>query len=188
MKKVLSIIFFLFGISTLWAQQEIILTKYTYNSLFFNPAYAGRNGYNAGTLTVQYRNQWINLEGAPKTLMASGEASLFQNRLGVGFNFASEKIGVDSRNDFNGNVAYRIPINEDNFIAGGIRAGYSAYNADFSLLNIKDAGDIYDQNSLNYGLLSLGAGAYYHRDGLYAGFSVPALAVVAFTKNWKPPN
>jgi type IX secretion system PorP/SprF family membrane protein len=181
MKKLLSIIFALCILGSLQAQQEIILTKYMYNSLFFNPAYAGRNGYNTGSLCLQYRNQWLHLDGAPKTLMASGEASLFQNRLGVGFNFASEKIGVDNRNDINANIAYRIPINEENFIAGGIRAGYSAYNTDFSLLNIKDAGDIYDQGAINYGLLSLGAGVYYHRDGLYAGFSVPAMAVVAFT-------
>ena len=165
----------------MYAQQEIIMTKFTYNNLYFNPAYAGRNGYDAGSLSLQYRNQWINLKGAPKTLMASGEASLFQNRLGVGINAASEKIGVDKRTDINGNIAYRIPIDDENYIAGGIRAGYSSYRSDFSLLNIKDAGDIYDEGSVNYGLLSLGAGAYYHRDGLYAGFSVPAMAVIAFT-------
>ena len=48
----------IFIINTSHSQQEILLTKYTYNSLFFNPAYAGSHGESIGTANVQYRNQW----------------------------------------------------------------------------------------------------------------------------------
>lgn len=159
-------------------QQEIILTKYTYNSLFFNPAYAGSHGLNEGTAIIHYRNQWLGLDGAPTTILAGGEGSFYDNRLGLGLGLASESIGVESRIDINGNAAYRIQLDEG-FLAGGIRVNYSIFNTDFNKVNPKDGGDIFDETSYGFNVFTIGTGLYYNNDGLYVGFSLPSLAVIS---------
>jgi|GEM_PF-4019930 len=87
----------------LFGQQETIMTKYVFNSLFFNPAYAGSHGEGIGTATVQYRNQWLGVVGAPTTMLASGEVSLYDNSLGIGATLGRETIGANARNE------YRLP-------------------------------------------------------------------------------
>jgi len=140
--QIIGIIFFVCQISI--GQQEIILTKYTYNSLFFNPAYAGSHGYGEGTFLVHYRNQWLNFEGAPTTIMAAGELSMAENKIGIGLNFAKETIGVESRFDMVFNSTYRVELN-NGYLAGGIRAGYFQFSDDFSRLRIKDPSDVFDK-------------------------------------------
>lgn len=182
MKKIILILSILVFVSQFsFSQQEIILTKYTYNSLFFNPAYAGSHGYGEGTLLFHYRNQWLGFEGAPTTLMAAGEMSLAENKIGLGINFMKETIGVESRFDAVFNSTYRVELNRG-FLAGGIRVGFSQYSDDFSKLKIKDASDVFDTNPYNYGIFSVGVGIYYHMKDLYVGLSVPSLAMIALTQ------
>lgn len=164
-----------------FGQQEIILTKYTYNSLFFNPAYAGSHGYGEGTLLLQYRNQWINFKGAPTTYLAAGELSMAENKIGIGLNIAKETIGVESRFDVVLNTAYRIEL-DNSYIAGGIRVGYFQFSDDFSLLSIKDPTDVFDKAPYNYGLFTVGFGAYFHKEDMYAGISIPSLATIVLTQ------
>jgi type IX secretion system PorP/SprF family membrane protein len=176
--QLLSLVLFM-SISTLvFSQQEIILTKYTYNSMFFNPAYAGSHGYGEGTAWVHYRNQWLGLEGAPTTIMAGGELSTFDNRLGLGLGIARESIGVESRTEVNLNSAYRIQLN-NGYLSGGLRVGFSNFDSDFTKLLIKDATDVFDENNYQYNMFSVGTGLYYHNESLYLGVSVPAIAVIS---------
>jgi type IX secretion system PorP/SprF family membrane protein len=174
----LSSIILISGALTSNAQQELILTKYTYNSMFFNPAYAGSHGFNQGTALVHYRNQWIGFKGAPTTLVGGGEISAFNNRVGFGLGFAGESIGVESRADIHLNTAYRIPLKRGH-LAGGLRFGFSGFNNDFAKVQFEqNEPNLYE----NYNLFSIGAGFYYNTDGLYVGISVPTLAVASKSK------
>lgn len=162
----------------LLAQQEVILTKYTYNSLFFNPAYAGSHGLGEGTALVHYRNQWLGLPGAPSTILAAAEGSLADNRVGVGLGLARESIGAEGRTEVNLNGAYRIQL-DDGQIAGGIRAGFAHFSDDFGKLLVKDAGDVFDNADYSFNTFAVGVGAYYNTDKFYMGLSVPTLAVIS---------
>lgn len=156
----------------LMGQQEIIHTKYSFNELFFNPAYAGSNGENQGSATLQYRNQWMGVDGAPSSILGAGEYSFFDNKLGLGLTVAQENIGINNRTDASFNSAYRIQL-EDGYLSGGIRTAFSYINSDFSKLNIKDQGDVYGLGSERITLFSVGAGIFYHQEVLKIGFSLP---------------
>ena len=159
------------------SQQEIILTKYSFNEMFFNPAYAGSTGEDQGTVTLQYRNQWLGVEGAPKTVLIGSEYSFFKNRLGLGITLGQENIGITRNTEATVNSAYRIQLGEG-FLSGGIRAGFSSINSDFSQLNIKDQGD-YKAGNERVSLFSVGAGVFYHQEALKIGFSLPNMVSIS---------
>lgn len=180
MKNTIVTITLLLGYSLgLLSQQETIMTKYTFNSMFFNPAYAGSHGHNMGTATVQYRNQWLGVDGAPTTMLASGELSLANNSVGLGATLGRETIGANERNELSINTAYRIRTGRRGYLSGGIRTSLFNVHANFSELNIKDPGDnIYGLDLQTQTYLGVGFGLQYHDDGMYMGLSVPTLATV----------
>ena len=46
-----------------YGQQDLMVSQYTFNHAFLNPASTGISGfYNA---SLMYRNQWVQFEGAP---------------------------------------------------------------------------------------------------------------------------
>lgn len=177
MKNILFSLALIFIATSTYAQQEIILTKYTFNSLFFNPAYAGSHGWDEGSVVLHYRNQWLGIEGAPTTIMAGGELSLFEDRVGLGITLAQESIGVEKRFDLGTNYAYRIDLGNGQ-LAGGLRVGGSFYNTDFSDINNEEAGDLFDGSAIDYKVFTTGAGIYYHNEGLYLGVAVPTLVAI----------
>jgi type IX secretion system PorP/SprF family membrane protein len=159
------------------AQQEIILTKYTFNSMFFNPAYAGSNGEVQGTATLQYRNQWLGVNGAPTTLLGGAEYSFFSNSLGVGATIGQEGIGSNTNTEFSINTAYRMRLG-DGFLSGGIRAGYTYISSNFLSLDVLNPGDIFDDGSEKLSLFSVGAGVLYHDNQFKIGFSIPTIVSI----------
>jgi len=163
----------------LFGQQETIMTKYVFNSLFFNPAYAGSHGEGIGTATVQYRNQWLGVVGAPTTMLASGEVSLYDNSLGIGATLGRETIGANARNELSINTAYRIRTGREGYLSGGLRASLFNINSDFPALNIRDGGDgVYNPSLQMLNYVGVGFGIYYHDETMYLGLSVPTIATV----------
>ena len=65
MRKIFTLIVFLvLGGIAVQAQQDAMFTKYMFNSLVYNPAYAGY--YKHMYVGVLYRNQWQGVEGAQR--------------------------------------------------------------------------------------------------------------------------
>ncbi len=88
-------------ISILWialwqlasAQQEQLYTQFMNNKLAWNPAYAG--SFESPTLVAVYRNQFIGLEGAPKTVALSfNMAYNSEKKVAFGANIVQYKIGI----------------------------------------------------------------------------------------------
>lgn len=182
MKNILIFISFLLPL-TIIGQQDIILTNYSFNPMFFNPAVCGSTGEGAGSVVANYRNQWVGLEGSPKTIMMGGELNLFNDRVGVGLNVARETIGIDSRIDLATNYAYRIKMDEA-YLALGLRVGMHFFNSKLSNIRSNDPSDVvYGQGDIGFNIFSVGAGAYYYRDNFFVGTSVPALAAVGSGNN-----
>ncbi|MBL0024110.1 MAG: PorP/SprF family type IX secretion system membrane protein [Saprospiraceae bacterium] len=181
MKYRIIILFFIFiwtsVKSIINAQQEIILTKYTFSSLLFNPAYAGSAGYGQGSVLLQYRNQWIGFEGAPTTFLAGGEMSIANDKVGVGIMMGRESIGIDSRSEISSNYAYRIELGKGN-LALGIRAAWSYFQSNFSDITHVEINDpVFDRPNTSYNVFSVGTGLYYNTENLYVGFAIPSLSV-----------
>ena len=185
MKYLLAIITSIFFTVFIHGQQDILLTNFSANSLFLNPAYAGSNGYKQGSVFFNYRDQWMGLDGSPKTMMVGGENNLFNDRVGLGGSISRESIGIDTRIDLLTNSAYRLKFENDNeYLSFGLRVGFHLFSSDFGLVNYSGGQDlVYDGQNDQFSVLTVGTGIYYTNRNSYVGFSIPAIAAISQSNN-----
>ena len=65
-----------------FGQQDPMFTKYMFNSLVYNPAYAGAKDHMA--IGILHRTQWWGIDGAPTTQSFTIHTPLKNERVGVG--------------------------------------------------------------------------------------------------------
>jgi type IX secretion system PorP/SprF family membrane protein len=162
----------LFGVSgSVQAQQYPIYSQYLFNGLILNPAYAGSHvQFSASTM---YRNQWVNFEGAPKTLFFSAHTSLLKEKMGLGLIVSDDRIGSYSSQNVYASYAFIIKMPKGK-LAMGLQAGVNLLSADYQDLNLADFSDVSFAN-LSKIKPNFGTGIYYYSDKFYAGFSIPFL-------------
>jgi type IX secretion system PorP/SprF family membrane protein len=175
MKKIGTLLVFVLLALGSYAQQEQQYTQFIYNKLSFNPAYAG--SHESACLTGFYRNQWIGLEGAPKTMGLSFDMPLLNKRVGIGMNISRNTIGITERGTLDGAYAYRIPLGRGTMslgVQGSVRYFRNDYSDDrlVSTLPMGQDGSIPEGEQSKY-LPNFGAGIYYASDKFYLGLSAP---------------
>ncbi|MBK9758607.1 MAG: type IX secretion system membrane protein PorP/SprF [Flavobacteriales bacterium] len=166
------------ALSSAWfvahAQQEVMISQYMFNGLLLNPAYAGSHPYMSGSLL--HREQWTGIEGAPTTSILAIDGPLWNNKMGLGFTIAHDRIGISRDMEMAGHYAYRIKTGEYGKLAFGLKAGISLYSARISDLIYWDANDaLYQQNISNEVVGKFGFGLYWYDDRSFVGVSVPTL-------------
>lgn len=154
------------------AQQDPMYNQYMFNTLAFNPAYAG----SADVLTVMAltRHQWVGFEGAPATQTLLAHTPLKSQHLALGFTAITDKIGPTRQTSFLGDIAYRIRTTATTQLSFGLKAGIDLHRADLGSLSSVDA----DPSSVNMKgqlLPNFGFGLFWHSDMYYLGLSVPKL-------------
>ncbi len=163
------------------AQQDPMFTKYMFNSLAFNPAYAGTHDYLSATALV--RDQWLTWNkgndsyggGAPMTYTASVDSPAWEN-VGLGGYASQDRIGATKFTSIELSYAYRFRLTEALQLSLGLQGGISHLGYDYTGLRIKDPGDINFDQQRGTGLRpNAGAGAYLFADRFYFGASVPRL-------------
>jgi type IX secretion system PorP/SprF family membrane protein len=164
---------FLTGMAPLWAQQEPMFSKYAFNSLIFNPAYAGSNEHL--TTYLIHREQWIGLEGAPSTQSLTLHSPLRDERVGIGASLGHDKSGPSNIFNADFSYAYRFPIGETMKLALGMQAGFTNWRTDRSDLNLQNPTDVVFQSNINRWMPNFGAGIYLSSDKFYAGVGCPRL-------------
>ncbi len=155
------------------AQQDPLLTQYMFNQLLINPGYAGSKDYAMATLL--YRNQWVKLDGAPKSIVATVHGPVFKSRkVGLGLTISNDKIGITNRTNIMVDYAYHIPIKNNLKLAIGIKAGLMNQSAKLSDAIIIDPTDkVYQGGNISKLVPNVGAGAYLYSKKFYLGVSVP---------------
>ena len=175
MRKYIPLFILLFFISNQTnAQQDAMFTKYMFNSLSYNPGYAGSKGYLS--MVGLYRDQWLGLEGAPTTQTLSIHTP-FKEKVGLGLNLTNDKIGVTGSTVGSFSYAYQIPFGKG-IVSLGLQASFMNYRTDFGKLNYKDPRSndpSFEDADVNLWAPNFGAGVFYYSDKFYAGFSVPHL-------------
>lgn len=168
--KIFSILLF-FSIVKINAQQEAQYTQYMYNVLSYNPAYAGSR--EVISVFGSHRNQWVGLDGAPKTNTLSIHSPI-NEQLGLGVNFLNDRLGPMDNNNITASFSYAIDIDRFYKIVFGFSGTLDLLNVDYSKLTIFDP---YDQrfayNIDNQLSPNFGAGVFAYSDQMYVGFSVP---------------
>jgi len=177
MKKILFILTFLFVAIFGYSQQERQYTQFMYNKLSFNPGYAG--SFDAASLTGIYRNQWIGLDGAPKSVTLSFDAPLKNERVGIGLNLHTNKIGITNTVTVDGAYAYHIKMGAGT-LGIGVQASIRYFSNDYSDSRLVATQDIdtdggIPTDNVNKYVPNFGAGLFYSTEKFYAGISVPRL-------------
>lgn len=156
------------------AQQAPMYTHYMYNTLSVNPGYAGSR--EALTITGLHRSQWVDFKGAPLTQTLTLHAPLRNEHIGVGLSILNDKIGPTNNTSVFGNFAYIMKLNKRSKLALGLSAGANIFQSNLSVLELDDQNDPVFQNDISNRITpNFGFGAYYSKERLYAGVSVPNL-------------
>lgn len=174
------------------AQQDPHFTMYMFNKQMINPAYAGAR--EALSISGLYRNQWVGLDGAPKTINAGIHSPVSpdnESRVALGLLVFNDQIGVSNTFGLYGQYAYRLPVSEKTKLSLGIQGGFSTYTGRFSELTARDG--ISGDGSINEDIISsllpnLGFGAYLYHDNYYLGFSIPRLMQNKYDPDAIPSN
>ena len=156
------------------AQQDPHYTQYMYNMNVMNPAYAGSKESISGALL--YRQQWVGLEGAPKTATFSVHSPVGKN-VGLGLSAISDKIGPVDETNVYGDFSYTLKFNGEQRLAFGLKAGATFHRvglfSDIGDGNITQTGDLAFSENTNKINLNIGAGFFYYTDKYYVALSVP---------------
>jgi type IX secretion system PorP/SprF family membrane protein len=173
MRTKIFLILLIFTAFTGLAQQDAQYTQYMYNTIIVNPAYAGSRG--ALSVFAMHRTQWVGLDGAPVTNVASINTPLNNSNLGLGFSFINDKIGPTNENTISADISYTMQTSETFKLSFGIKGTANLFNLDISKLNPVDAFPVDQsiQNIENKFSPNIGAGVYLHSDKAYVGFSIP---------------
>lgn len=154
------------------AQQDPLYSQYMFNTLAFNPAYAG----NADVFTVMAlsRHQWVGFAGAPSTQTLLAHSPLPKENMALGLSVLTDKIGPTRQTSAYADYAYRIRTGEDTRLAFGLKGGVNLYQADLASLTSVDP----DNASVNIQgkvLPNFGFGMFWNSPRYYAGVSIPKL-------------
>lgn len=156
-------------------------TKYMFNSLAFNPAYAGTSDYLSSTAII--RDQWLSwgkglnsIDGGAPVTYAVSVHSPFKNNVGLGGYISQDNIGASVFTEMEFSYAYRLQLKDDLQLSAGIQGGITHQNYDYSGLNIRhpEDGRFMEGNGVSW-MPNAGAGLYLYSEKFYFGASVPRL-------------
>jgi type IX secretion system PorP/SprF family membrane protein len=176
MKKIAIIIASIIGFCvSVQAQQEIMISQYMFNSLVLNPAYAGSHPYWSASALV--REQWVQMEGRPRTQTFCVDGPVANRKFGVGLNFSNDMLGIVSQQEIGLNGSAKVQTSRGS-LAAGIRVTGALYSTNTSRNNfdIIDTQDpVYQNNFQNVFIPKVGLGLYYYEKLWFAGISMPTI-------------
>lgn len=124
-----------------------------------------------------YRTQWVGAYGAPKTFTFFGHTAI-TDKIEAGISFVSDDIGDGAKKENNvyADFAYVLKLSNKDKLSLGLKAGFSSMQSNFNGFRFTDPQTDYAfSENINATKPNIGVGAYYFRDNLYVGLSVPNL-------------
>lgn len=157
------------------AQQDAQYTHFMFNTLGYNPAYAGTR--ESVSALLLYRNQWAgNIEGAPEDFVFNVHMPI-KEKIGIGLSTEFDRIGVHEIATVNAMYSYRFLLGNKAKMSLALQGGVSQYRSDFTQINsgIDGAGDATFADIENKINPNFGFGLYFYTRNYYLSFSVPHL-------------
>jgi type IX secretion system PorP/SprF family membrane protein len=179
MIRKIAIIAFICTSTLTFAQQSAQFSQYMFNLLAINPGFAGSS--DAINLAAVSRQQWVGIDGHPKTTVFGADAAIspFGINSGIGISFTNDEIGYFNDISFHLAYAYRKEILNGS-LGIGVQMGLfnQVLSGEWYIPDPVD-GNSYHQPSDNLVLnakttgnaMDFGMGAYYSEDKFYVGLS-----------------
>lgn len=187
MNRNIYILFFLLSIILLnkvcVAQQLPINTNYVLNNYAYNPAVAGSKPHAVANLN--YRNQWIGFQDAPKTYMISLHSPIGkQKKVAIGALVNSDNAGLLSRTSGYLTFGYHVKLNKTYKLGLAASLGMVQYRIKLYDARIADSGDeLLTGNLLSNNVFDSNGGLYLYSDQLF--FGVSTYQYLGNKINWK---
>lgn len=128
-KLIFTIAVALLATATAKAQQDPHYSLYIFNQLPYNAATTADR--EVPTLNAQYRNQWLGLDGAPKTMHLNFQTPFGGNRNGFGLALTGDRIGMTGMNSVAASYAYRFKVSEKMKLSLGVQASLDQFRIDW---------------------------------------------------------
>lgn len=154
------------------AQQDPMYSQYMFNTLAFNPAYAG--SADVFTVMALSRHQWVGFAGAPSTQTLALHSPLPGQMLSLGGTLIHDVTGPAKQNSAFFDVAYRIRTGANTRLSFGLKGGINFFQADIAALRTVDP-DPTNANISGKLLPNVGFGLFWHSNSYYLGLSAPKL-------------
>jgi len=160
-------------LNCVFAQQDPQYSMYMFNQYVINPAFGGSK--DAVSATLMLRNQWVGIDGAPRTQTLSVHAPLSKKKIGLGLHVVTDQIGPVKTAGIFGSYSYKITLPKGKLVMG-LRAGMFQYVYNWNAIDHYDQADnVYTQNRTSYIVPSADAGLYYYTRDMYIGLSATHL-------------
>lgn len=157
-----------------FGQQESTLSLYKYNLNQINPAATATQG--ATYLNVNYRTQWVGVDGAPETQTLSLGVPSETKKLGVGFSVSNDKINVQATTQLFVDFSYPLQIDSKRTLYLGLKAGGTSSRIDAAQLNrVGATSDPFLVDDTRFSP-NFGVGVYYlTENNFFVSLSIPRL-------------
>lgn len=168
MKNLLTALIILMA-TVLFAQSDPLFSQYMFNKLAINPGYAGSR--ELLTADILYRNQWVKIKGAPKTISFSVHAPLKNQHVALGLSMYNDKISPMSNTGALATFAYRILFPKSK-LSFGIQAGIKNNGIDMNDLTAYNESDPFLSYQVRKKVMpDANFGVYYYSQKYYVGLS-----------------
>lgn len=176
MKKVYFLIFLAGIFFKVQGQQDPQFTHYMFNTLYYNPAYAGVEGITK--FTAMHRTQWLGYQptygggGAPTTQIVSMSAPINKINSGFGGYVVNDRLGPQNNLEAQASYAYHLAL-KGSKLSFGIKTGIYSQTIDFDKYRAIDPNDPLLKSTGKESQVrpDLAMGVFLQREKYYAGVS-----------------
>ncbi|MEO9871555.1 PorP/SprF family type IX secretion system membrane protein [Ekhidna sp.] len=120
------------------AQQTAGFSQYYMNPFLLNPAAAGTGDTQA---FLQYRNQWINIDGSPETYAFTLDGKLKRHPVGLGITFLNDVTNFINRTNLGITSSYILKLAKDHELSFGMTFMLIQNRVDFDKVIAQDFSD-----------------------------------------------
>lgn len=176
MKQIILLFALLVFAGTVYGQQDAQYTQFMYNKLAFNPAVAGSP--ESALLRVNVRQQWLGLNEAPSSQIATYNAPLTSSGTGVAARLSRVSIGLEQQYNVEGSYAYRVSLGRGSRLGFGLSASARYFNVEYDRARPTQGGGIdtaIPGASESKIVPNFGAGVYLDGPNYYLGIGAPRL-------------
>lgn len=168
-------------------QQDPMYTQYMFNTQTINPAYAGT--WESVSFMALARQQWTGIDGAPETYTFSMQAPLKNEKVALGLNLISDKVGLEKRFYLYADYSYLVQVSKKMQLRLGLKGGFTNYSNNLSQYstNAPSSGvsDPSFQGEIDTKFMpNFGVGAFLYNKKYFVGFSIPRMVNNSFENNY----
>lgn len=159
-------------VSGVFAQQLPLSNQYTINKFSLSPAYAGTGeGFE---IFGSYRNEWINIAGAPESKMVSANGLIGKN-MGLGGTISSYQAGIFQDLSASVSYAYHIKLSGHHLLSFGVGLGVLESRVNIAGSAAQSDPVAANNADVNALVTDAGFGVLYRCKSLHVAIAIPRL-------------